>query len=249
MYAVHRINPSHVVFNCLGERDTLGEALAFAERLHDPLKQGVTITVEDTDSKVTCASLSTKRIVGTMLKQVWVGDFPVDCGSEKFDATTLVISLPLEQIHNLRDHDYSSDYVGQAYIKWDGPHEVDIVSSVCEYFGVSELTDITENHLRYVKLMALVYAQCEPTAPVVPAAASAAASVKPPAHRSRLAAFVRGIAAIDVEKVIADNTAAAKLRELVAQSRAVMTNITIRQVQPQLDSNEHEDETETHSCR
>jgi len=60
----------------------------------------------------------------------------VSIGTEEFDATDYVLSMSLNWIHELRDHDESSDVIGEALVNHDGPFEVDITESILSFFGV-----------------------------------------------------------------------------------------------------------------
>lgn len=90
-------------------------------------------------------------IFGVFQKQVWGGhknDTAIPVSRETFNATAHVLfNLSLEQLHALQDSMYTTDEIGLAHVGWDGPHDVELVQSVLEYFGAQALTDITQTHL------------------------------------------------------------------------------------------------------
>jgi hypothetical protein len=108
-------------------------------------------------SKMTDAQTSTKKqIRATFKPQVWIGDYANDAdpeGPTEWAATPDVLRCSLEQIHKLIDCDYSTDDFSKApsapdWIKnWSGPFEVEIASSVLEFFGVESLHAITAEML------------------------------------------------------------------------------------------------------
>lgn len=93
------------------------------------------------------ASVTNRRITGVFTKQSWggrKGNDPMHAGEEEFDATDYVLNMPYDEVLEIRDNRESSDAIGTAHIQWDGPYEVDIVDSICEFFGVAELGNITQ---------------------------------------------------------------------------------------------------------
>lgn len=134
------------------------------EELYDRNKPDVTITIEDATG-ATVASLSTRKIIGQFTKQVWGGrknDQAHDVGTDEFDATRYVLTMPYLDLITLEDHDDSSDEVGRAHVEWDGPHYVDIIDSITDFFGVARVGEITRQHFEYVARMKLAeYAEDE----------------------------------------------------------------------------------------
>lgn len=91
-----------------------------------------------------------KRIIGRFDKQRWAGrheDNAVSIGEVEFDATERILGMKLWEIHELKDCDESSDYLGQEFIKHDGPHSVYIEDAIQAFFEVSDVKKITQNHL------------------------------------------------------------------------------------------------------
>lgn len=109
------------------------------------------------------SSFTHGRIIGTFQKEQWdARDNAIDCGSEDFDATAHVLAMTHADLMALQDRRETTDYVGQAHVKWDGPHQVVIVDRICAHFGVEELDLITASHLDSVRQR---WVQANPPAP------------------------------------------------------------------------------------
>jgi hypothetical protein len=153
MYSIYQISNSQVTFMRVGAEDTLPEAIAFARNYHGLKKEDVTLTVEIEGTRIPVASFSTRRIVGDFTKQAWGGprgDDAIDCGEEVFDATRYILSMPYKDVVRIQDNNDTSDDIGTAHVSWVGPHEVRIVDSMCDFFGVSKLAEISEEHFHFV---------------------------------------------------------------------------------------------------
>jgi hypothetical protein len=50
-------------------------------------------------------------------------------------------------IHSLDDCKETTDVIGRRYVSHDGPFAVYVMESICEYFGLRELEDITAEML------------------------------------------------------------------------------------------------------
>lgn len=97
------------------------------------------------------------RIVGTFTKQVWTGpkaDRAMNVGEEEFDATDAVLLMEHDRLMELDDDDESSDEIGRAHVDWDGPFHVQITDSICRYFGVEEVSDVTPEMLELARQQA-----------------------------------------------------------------------------------------------
>lgn len=129
------------------------DAIAMANRLlaaKGP-EGPVTFTVADSEGYV-LYSVTNRRIIGTFHKQQWggrKGNDAISIGSEEFDATNTVLALAIEQIHNLSDNSEASDVIGQINVDWPGPCIVEVVDSICEYFAVDDVRDVTREALAY----------------------------------------------------------------------------------------------------
>lgn len=118
----------------------------------DP-SEPTTLTIED-DNAIVIDSFSSGRIMGVFTKQKWGGRKGDDAqfyGTEDFDATDAVLLLDHGDLVELQDGSENTDEIGQDHVSWDGPCEVAITSSICEYFGVDDLEDITPEHLAFVR--------------------------------------------------------------------------------------------------
>lgn len=72
----------------------------------------------------------------------------IDRGVE-VDVTSAVLSLPLTEIHALEDDtDSTNDLVCAKDLGHDGPHRIEVVAAVCDFFQVESLTDITAEQLK-----------------------------------------------------------------------------------------------------
>lgn len=96
-----------------------------------------------------------RRIDATFHKQQWGGkrgDDAIYIGEEAFDATGIILQLPLEQIHEMEDRCDASDAVGRQCVAWDGPCYVEgFENSILAYFGELDTSDITEKHLELAR--------------------------------------------------------------------------------------------------
>jgi len=153
MYSIHQMSPSQITFMRVGIEDTLPEAVSFASRYHGLRKPDITLTVEIEGTGVPVASFSTRRIMGDFRKQHWggsKGNDAISCGEDRFDATLYVLSMPYEQVIGVRDDHDTSDIIGSAHVDWHGPSRVEITNSMCDFFGVSKLAEISPDHFRFV---------------------------------------------------------------------------------------------------
>lgn len=98
------------------------------------------------------AALTNRRITGMFTKQKWggrKGDDAIHISDVEFDATTHILQMPYAEVIALRDHDETTDDVGRALVPWDGPCYVSLVDSVCWYFGVEAMDEITPEALAF----------------------------------------------------------------------------------------------------
>lgn len=133
--------------------DDLNTAISLAEELLGSVSEGEqsTFTVENEDGYL-LASITNRRIIGRFTKQQWDSrDNAVEMGEEDFDATDYILLMKPDAIRALEDNRETTDYVGQAHVSWDGPHYVTIEDAICEFFGVSNVKEITDEALAYAK--------------------------------------------------------------------------------------------------
>lgn len=153
MYSIYQMTPTQITFMKVGSEETLPEAIDFARKYHGLKKEDVTLTVEIEGTRLPVASFSTRRITGNFTKQAWggrAGNDAIYCGEEDFDATRYILSMPYQDVIRIRDNNDTSDNIGMAHVSWVGPHEVEIVDSMCDFFGVSKLEEITQEHFNFV---------------------------------------------------------------------------------------------------
>ena len=109
--------------------------------------------MEDKSGRV-LASNTNRRIIGTIIKQKWGGrkeDQAIDVGEGEFDATDAILLMDYDDLINVEDNDESSDSIGTDHIPWDGPHTVRITDSICAFFGVNAIGEITRENFEYVR--------------------------------------------------------------------------------------------------
>lgn len=133
----------------------LGSAIELAEELLGGVPEGqdATFSVESKEGLL-MAAVSNRRITGRFIQQQWggrKGDDAIFVGEEEFDATDDILLMEHERLAELDDNDESSDEIGRAHVDWAGPCEVRLVDSVCAYFGVNSLEDITPAALAYAR--------------------------------------------------------------------------------------------------
>lgn len=153
MYAIYKMSNDQVTFMRVGAEDTLPEAIDFARKYHGLTKPDVTLTVEVEGTRLPVVSFSTRRITGNFVKQMSggrKGDDAIYCGEEDFDATMHVLSMSYKDAIRIKDNDDTSDEIGMAHVTWSGPHEVTLVDSMCDFFGVTKIAEISEGHFNFV---------------------------------------------------------------------------------------------------
>ncbi len=130
----------------------LKQATDLAEEFSASYPASVFTVVDSKD--IIRASATQKRILGQFEKQKWTGpknDYAEPVGTVEFDATDYVLSMNLGDILELDDAWITSDPVGIAHVQWSGPYAVYIVEAVCSYFGIQELSELTQEHLSFVQ--------------------------------------------------------------------------------------------------
>lgn len=128
-----------------------------AEVLLAAVEEPATFTVEDCDNCKVLSSFTNRRITGIFYKQVWRGpknDTAETVEEVGFDATDSLLLMDRESLVSLRDGDYSSDEIGRDHVSWDGPCDVYIVESICSYFGVQCIAQITDELLAHARQLA-----------------------------------------------------------------------------------------------
>lgn len=137
-----------------GQKSDLASAIDLAEVLLGGATEETTFTVESASGHL-MAALTNRRITGLFTKQAWGGKknkTAMFVSNEEFDATDHILSMQLEKLVEVKDDDQTSDKIGESHIKWDGPFRVEIEESICSYFGVDDVTQITKEALEFALL-------------------------------------------------------------------------------------------------
>jgi len=135
------------------DMNDLNNAIDLAEILLGGVPDGEksTFTVENEEGHL-MAAVTNRRIVGHFLKQQWdSGDNAISMGEEDFDATDYILLMKPDDVRALEDNRETTDRIGQAHVSWDGPHQVTVQDSICEFFGVSSVKEITDEAMAYAK--------------------------------------------------------------------------------------------------
>lgn len=131
-------------------QDALNAAQVFADSLTEAEESTFTVTKDD---ETVVASFSNRRIMGTFIKQKWggiKGNDAINIGDEKFDATNAILLMKYADLIELDDNSEETDAIGFDHIQWGGPCVVKIVDEICEFFGVSDISDITAENFNFV---------------------------------------------------------------------------------------------------
>ena len=103
------------------------------------------------------------EIIADYIRQKWVGDVAKTLEELKLDATSVVMGLDWEALQELEDNQYSSDEIGHLLVDHDGPFEVAVLSSLCDYLGIDAVDkslseavkagELNEEHFMQAKLL------------------------------------------------------------------------------------------------
>lgn len=104
-----------------------------------------TFTVNEDDGTLVAVETN-RRIVGVVDKQGHD-----DHDMVEFDATNAVLFMSHEDLMKLDDESITTCNVARYFVDWLGPIEVTLVDSVCKYFAVSSIKEITPQAFAYVK--------------------------------------------------------------------------------------------------
>lgn len=129
-------------------------AADLAETFLDSSGDEVTTFTVENDAGEVFASVTNRRIVGTFSKQQWGGrknDVAFACGEEEFDATDAILLMEHGDLIEMEDCSEQSDEVGRSHVDWSGPCSVHITGSICQFFGVSDVEEITPQNLAFVR--------------------------------------------------------------------------------------------------
>lgn len=105
-----------------------------------------TITTQQQAVSSNVAPANENRIIARVVLQVWGGKKGTDAvyDSEKqVDVTDAVLLLDHDFVIGLQDSTDQADEIGHAHVNHSGPLEVEITSSICQFFGVDSMEEIT----------------------------------------------------------------------------------------------------------
>lgn len=129
--------------------------LAFAAHQEAEPDTLVTFTVKnDTGQALACKT--NRRITATIYPQFWGGpneDVLSPAGAPvKSDVTAAVLMADPATVVNIQDYSYCSDWLkDKSAIIHDGPFDVVVEESLCQFFGVDRIGNLTPDVLEYVK--------------------------------------------------------------------------------------------------
>lgn len=131
---------------------SLDAGISLAEGLLDKDGAPTTFTVEDANGKL-MASVTNRRIIGMFTKQEfrYGGRCYEPIEEIELDVTDSILLMDHEKVVAIRDNTTTTDEIGRMYVYWGGPFRFDVTDSVCEYFGVDRVTDITPEALAYAR--------------------------------------------------------------------------------------------------
>lgn len=129
--------------------------LAFATHQEAEPDTQVSFTVKN-DAGQALACKTSRRITATIHPQFWGGpdeDVLTPAGPPvKSDVTAAVLMAEHATVVNIQDYNYCSDWLkDKAAIIHDGPFDVVVEESLCRFFGVDRVANLTPDVLEYVK--------------------------------------------------------------------------------------------------
>lgn len=92
------------------------------------------------------APAAENRIIARVVLQIWGGrkgnDAVYDCEKE-IDVTDTILLLDHDVVIELQDSFDNTDEIGYKHVNHSGPLEVYVTASICQFFGVESVEDIT----------------------------------------------------------------------------------------------------------
>ena len=89
-----------------------------------------------------------RQIMAKCTLQQWVGirnDSLTQIGEPvEFDATNDVLAKDYDWFSNIKDNNDSSDFLIYGNVEHDGPFEIEVEDSICDFFGVGHISEITQ---------------------------------------------------------------------------------------------------------
>jgi len=105
-----------------------------------------TITTSQQATASTSAPATENRIIARVVLQVWGGKKGNDAvydSEKRVDVTDAILLCDHDFVIGLQDSTDQADEIGHAHVNHSGPLEVEITSSICQFFGVDSMEDIT----------------------------------------------------------------------------------------------------------
>jgi hypothetical protein len=142
----------------VGDYDNLSRAIQEARDQLAKVPKGelATFVVVNEDDYALFAATN-RRIIGKFEKQlIGYRDTTFSVSVQEFDATDFVLRMDLKRLSEVQDESDSSDAIGLEFVDWDGPFDVVIDESICAFFGVGSIEEITP------ELLSALVDQCKP---------------------------------------------------------------------------------------
>lgn len=105
-----------------------------------------TITTSQQAVASTVAPATGNRIIARVVLQVWGGKKGNDAvydAEKHVDVTDAILLLDHDFVIGLEDRSDQTDEIGYKHVNYSGPVEVEVTASICQFFGVESLEDIT----------------------------------------------------------------------------------------------------------
>lgn len=150
-YALNGVTPKWLEANLVDNlRHAIGDGLLTGSSDAYVHEYSVGVAAEAPESELT---KNPQSIIATFQPQAWVGDNTINIdGVLYLDVTRKVLALNLAELHAITDDKESADdLIGIDDVSHQGPFTVTVESSICEYFGVSEVSDVSDEMLHAAK--------------------------------------------------------------------------------------------------
>lgn len=108
---------------------------------------------------------SASRIIALLIREAWVNDnaVEIDDGKSQHDVTSTILAMSASDIRALDDSsDTTDDLVTHDHT---GPFRVDVCDSVCKFFGVDAIDEVTDAMLQTARASTDANAAAEDDAP------------------------------------------------------------------------------------
>ncbi|WP_413460562.1 hypothetical protein [Herbaspirillum huttiense] len=140
-----------------GEYSSVRNAAMAASDFLAKLPHGhqATFAIREIASGALVAAVTNRRIVATVIKQRWEDGAPLETppqyvGEEQIDVTEEVLLVPPNDFAQIKDGSEMSDSLLHPIINWSGPTEVFLEQSICAFFGVEAVAEVTPSALAFM---------------------------------------------------------------------------------------------------